>query len=447
MRSWRTALCVVGLLGICIGASWGHVHRYSTLSPIDELQHLDYVIRIGHGHLVVMGDRFDQESLRLESCHRLDAEFDAKVPDCVVGVGVVLDPTRFQEDGYNTAAIHPPTYYAIDNVVARLLDRVLPGDQDVLVAARLVSGLWLAAGIVLLWFLLRSVGADRLLAFALAAAIAVSPTVLHASATVTNDATSILVGTAMVFSVLRWERRSLPLWVQAAIAALAAATKVTNLLAVALVLVYLVVRVLIADPGTDTDVRRRLRRFTERDRRVSVGIAAIGGSAGVVALGWAAASSLMGRLSSDQIPMVQRFSVDRFPMNGFIDSWMQTISPLSGGYLAPFLRSDAYLLCTGVFAVGLLGAVVAAAIRSETGSAARALSISLLWTLVLAGPALVLFNYVVQGIYVVIPMRYGIALVPAMAVAAVPVLERRILRWATVVLAAGCVMSVAWALL
>jgi hypothetical protein len=44
----------------------------------------------------------------------------------------------------------------------------------------------------------------------------------------------------------------------------------------------------------------------------------------------------------------------------------------------------------------------------------------------LIGPALVLFNALVQGLYVIIPSRYGLSLVPALLAASVPALRRKV---------------------
>lgn len=439
MRSWRSAACLVGLVVLSFGLSWGHVHEYGTVSPMDELQHLDYLIQIGDGHIARLGDQFTQEAMRLEACHRLDNEYDIKVPKCEADPAHAYEVTDFQEGGYNTAAIHPPTYYAVDNVIGRLLSRLLPGDQDMLVAGRMAGAFWLAGGAVLLWFLCREMGSDRILATALSSAVIVSPTILHASAVVTNDGTSILVGAALVLAVLRWERQRIPLWVPSILAALAAATKVTNLLAVALVIVYLLVRAL-ARGSVDEGSVDRLRAVVRDDRRVVIGVAWIAGAAGAAALVWAGLSAKLRTVSPQEIPMVERFTVTRFPVGGFVDSWIQTISPLSGGYIAPFLRSEMYVLFTGAFAFLIVAAVVASAIRSQRGTRERSLAVAILVLLALAGPTLVIFNYVVQGIYVVIPPRYGIVLVPAMAAASVPVLAGRVGRWGTSIIAGGAVV-------
>ena len=125
----RTAAVVLGLLLVFTAVLHvGHVLRYRTLSPVDELQHLDYLIGAPTGRFPGSGDKFGQESLRIETCSRLDEGFDAKVQPCVTDPSVVLEPEDFQEDGYNTAYIHPPTYYAAGGIVGRAIDAVVPGE-------------------------------------------------------------------------------------------------------------------------------------------------------------------------------------------------------------------------------------------------------------------------------------------------------------------------------
>jgi hypothetical protein len=70
-----------------------------------------------------------------------------------------------------------------------------------------------------------------------------------------------------------------------------------------------------------------------------------------------------------------------------------------------------------------------------------------LLTVALAGPALVVFNAVVQGIYVVIPIRYALAAVPALAASGLPVASTRVGRVALSVLAGGLVVTVLGAIL
>ena len=83
------------------------------------------------------------------------------------------------------------------------------------------------------------------------------------------------------------------------------------------------------------------------------------------------------------------------------------------------------VVTSGFVDLALMAGAVAGAVLAGVGTRARRLAVAALVLAVLLGPLLVVFNTVVQGIYVVIPPRYGLALVPALAAAAVPALRHR----------------------
>ncbi len=460
MSRLRSAICVAALMLLAFGLVIGHIHSYTEVSPVDELQHLDYLIRAGDGHLVGLGDLFTQKSLRLETCHRLDAEFDAKVPSCVTDATIQLDPTTFQESGYNTAAIHPPTYYAIDGLLARAIAATLPVTDDPLTNGRAAGAVWLMAAVGALWLLLRELGANRILASALIAITISTPTVLLAAATINTDGTSLLCGSLLVWAVVRWERGRLPLWIVLASSALCAGTKVTNLIGVAVVVLYLLVRCnwssirsVAISTSTSTsggsrndglssqaDVILRLRAFCGSNGRRLLLVLWTSAVAVVVSGVWQVVAQSIAIVPGADIPMTQRYTVTTFPMSQFIGSWRQTFDPLFGPYLPPFLRTDFVTLTSGLAAVLLVVLVIVAMVRSPKGSRQRALACASLGAAAIAGPAIVLFNYGFQSVYVDIPFRYALVAVPALVASAAAVLRGR---WATVLTAGFAVVSVA----
>jgi len=468
MSRLRSATCVAALMLLALGLVIGHVHSYTEVSPIDELQHLDYLIRAGDGHLVGLGDLFAQQSLRLETCHRLDAEFDAKVPSCVTDATIQLDPVTFQELGFNTAAIHPPTYYVIDGLLARGIAATLPVKDDSLTNGRVAGAIWLMAAVGALWLLLRELGANRILASALIAITISAPTVLFAAATINTDGTSLLCGSLLVWAVVRWERGRLPLWVVLAATALCAGTKVTNLIGVAVVVLYLLIRCnwssirststsnkTSADTSTDaatsggsgndhrsspSGVIERLKAFCWSNRRRLLPVLWTSVVAVVVSGIWQVVAQSIATVPGADIPMTQRYTVTSFPMSQFIGSWRQTFDPLFGPYLPAFLRTDLVILTSGLTALLLVVLVIVAMVRSPKGSRQRALACASLGAAAIAGPAIVLFNFGFQSVYVEIPFRYALVAVPALVASAVAVLRGR---WSSALTAGFAVISVA----
>ena len=131
-----------------------HVEHYTKLSPLDELQHIDYLFR--SPEIVAPGDKVGNEALRQEACRGVDAPAFV-LPPC--SPTATYDPHVFQEKGYNTAALNTPLYYSITHAVGRVI-LTLPGVEDMVDAGRLVGALWLWAGLVLTYLAGRRLGAD-----------------------------------------------------------------------------------------------------------------------------------------------------------------------------------------------------------------------------------------------------------------------------------------------
>jgi len=436
------AIVLVLLLAFTATVHVGHVLRYRQLSPVDELQHLDYLIRAPRGDIPGSGDLFLQESARIQTCARLDEGFDAVVPPCVTDDQVMLDIKAFQEAGFNTAFIHPPTYYLINGVLARVIDAAIPGEQSLLTTGRLAALVWSLAGVVFMWLLFAELRARLWARAALIVIIVSAPVVLHGSATVNLDGTAIFFGSAILWAALRWERGKLGAWAPVLLSALAAGTKVNNIVAVGVAVLYLgfsewqsrrdpeeveevegVEGARVAD-GQDGSVvvARRTTWFTPRLRVAFAMLAATV----VVSVAWLVAQRLLQVLPPTEIPMIIRFRIDRFPLTELTTSWHQAVSPLQSPYLAPFLRTRPVLAMSGVIDLALMAGAVAGAVMAQRVSREKRIAIVALALAVLLGPALVVFNAVVQDVYVVIPPRYGLALVPALAAAAIPVLRRSV---------------------
>ena len=427
------ALVLVLLLAFTATVHVGHVLRYRTLSPVDELQHLDYLIRAPRGDIPGSGDLVLQESARIETCSRLDEGFDAVVPPCVTDENVILDIPSFQERGFNTAFIHPPTYYVVDGVLARLIDAVVPGEQSLLTTGRLAALLWSFLGVVFLWLLFAELRAGLLVRSAVIVLVVSAPMVLHGTATVNLDGTSIFFGAALLWATLRWERGRLTPWVPVALAALAAGTKVNNLIAVAVAVLYLVLAEWHARRSSTAAGQEVSPEVSAGERgpsvwsapRLRVGAAMVGAAA-LVSVAWLIAQHYLQVLPTSEIPMVSRFLIDRFPATEFANAWHQTVSPLQSPYLAPFLRTQPVQVVAGLVDLALMAGAVAGLALAARGSREKWVATVALTLAVAVGPLLVLFNVVVQGVYVVIPPRYGLALVPALAAAAIPALRRRL---------------------
>jgi hypothetical protein len=423
---------LAALVVIACGINLGHMWRYTEVSPIDEAQHLDSLIRIPRGDLIGSGERMGQETLHIETCHRIDSAFDAAVPPCTPD-DVELDATTFQEEGYNTAYIHPPTFYVVDGLVARVIDAVLPGEHDLLTTGRLAGLMWVISGVVFMWLLLDEIGSGLVARSSLILIAVTAPTVLHGSATVNLDATALTAGAAVFWAILRWERGRARAWLPLALTGLAAATKVTNLMGVLVVLVYLVVRAIVLTEAVEgspwwswSGLRGRFLDGGSAARRLLSLVAGMIGVIALISMVWFVAQKMLEVAPPSTIPMVYRYHFARFPFTEMAAAWHQTVSPFVEHYVPPFLRSRTVLTMAGIVDLLVVAGPVAGTIMARRGSRERSLGVSVLIVMPLIGPLLVLFNALVQSLYVVIPSRYGLSIVPALLAASVPAMRRRV---------------------
>ncbi len=391
-----------------------HVIDYTRVSPLDELQHYDYMIRVVRDQEVVLrGDQFTQEAVRTEACEGLDAEFQP--PPCRPGH---YDPPTFQEGGFNTAYIHNPAYYAVSGAIAAGMSGAV-GSDSLFTTGRLTGALWLAAGLVLIWLCMAELVVPLAIRLVILALVITAPLVIEASSVITPDATALLAGAAVLHAVLRIDRGA-RWWPAGLVAIGAVALKSTNVLAVVLGIVYLGMRHL----QLGREARWGLRDRTAIRRSV-LAIAAMVGGALIVGAAWGVYSSSRARVPTLDIPMARRFHTESIGIDEFLRNVPAGITPLDAPYVpsemkAPWVEPFA-LLVDRFFLVGL----ASAALLGVPGSRQRGLAMATFVTLALMGPIFVIVNFVFQGTYVGIPHRYGLSLVPALVVSAVALLANR----------------------
>jgi hypothetical protein len=209
----------IGLVGIVI-------HRAPELSVFDEATHADYAYQISQGHVPAKGSTIAPEILKQWSCHGYWN--GAPLPPCA---GPPAAPSQYPGLGQDYNFVHPPLYYAITGVLARVGEAALPGNSHFITMARLVGIAWLFAAMLVLYLAVRRLGARWQLAASGAILLPLCPQVLYASATVTNDAPAALCGSLAVLMLARIMVQGKRGWIiPTLVTGLAAATKVLNAL-------------------------------------------------------------------------------------------------------------------------------------------------------------------------------------------------------------------------
>jgi hypothetical protein len=340
--------------------------------------------------------------------------------------GGTYDPRFFPGLGDNNAELHPPTYYALTAPPALLLTVV--GFDSLLDAGRLVGILWLGFGLITVWLTLEELGIGGWQQGIVLALLATSPAVLHPSSTVNNDATAILAGGLVLLATLKWERGGWGIWPLVGAVLVAAALKSTNVLAITACATYLIVRSFANDHRPD----RRRYWFT-------AGLMLTVGAVGI--LWWAALHSAIARAPTTTV--IDWFRTDTLRWDQVLDQWIALVTPARIGSLPTLLGSRLSRGLALLVSVGIVLSVLVAASRWITGRRDEAEALGVVGGVAMAtsGPLLAVANFVILGIYFGIPTRYGLSLMPLLAVATGALLRRPVVLWAAGLLAAGSVAS------
>lgn len=423
LHTRSTLIAVLVLVAGSMLLNVAHVRFYPLVSPVDELQHIDYLYRAPE--VIRAGDKIEQDAMHEEACRGIA---NWPVPAC--SDNVRYDPKVFQELGTNTAAIYTPLYYTITKVIATPL-RWIFGFDSLVTAARLVGGLWLAAGLVMTFVVARRFGAHRAPTVAVLLAAAATPNVILPAATITPDAAALLVGASLVWAVLWWEENPRRRWWLVTLLSLVAvAFKALNIIVVVLVALFLVLRYLqrrfwpsgVDDDDSTTGHAPRAEPTLLQSLAciAAMSVVAIAGAAGYVLFTQANAIG-----SSDGVAMAARISAAAFPKEGFLShigvflqvfyapGWFVTV-PMIG----PLVQQ-----VVGLFTFA--GTFAAAFLVDRVPRSARILAGSLLIVGVVGAPMIIASSYISSGIYVPIPGRYALTLVPAGLAVACATVQRR----------------------
>jgi hypothetical protein len=160
--------------------------RHATpLDIFDEGAHYDYVVALRDHRIPAWGDPLDQRTMRLADC--LGYQVGNAGADCSRRP---RQPTAFPAGGYSYEAQQPPLGYIPFLVTAKP-----NADPKVAIAkARHGGALWTAAGAVLLVALAAVEGLSLLGLTLLLATCLLSPVHIYAAATVNNDAAGVAAG-------------------------------------------------------------------------------------------------------------------------------------------------------------------------------------------------------------------------------------------------------------
>lgn len=419
----RLGVVMVGILILVapVGITALHMRAYPTYSPLDEGVHLDSVRRAVAGEIVHPGDRVGDEILVDVLCRGVDYP-GFLPPDCNPSPQV-LD--EFRAGAYNYLYVHPPAYYFATAWGAKPFAALGFGLRE---SARLLSGVWLGAGLLLFWMIAKRQGIPRSGIIPVLLLLATTPAVFHASSIVSNDATALFAGGSVLLAVLSWEGSGRHVWVLPLVAAVAVSLKLTNILAVLIGAAYLGIRAIAPDP--DLGTRRRLLPDS-----LGASVALLAGGLAVM-IGWVLLRPTVPDGFVD--PMQQLFGVESLSAWDLVRVVPQLITPIQHAWLGPFVDTTPIRVVTEVVSALFLGGGVVAALHRSRVRRMRWLAIGTLAAFAAAAVILTLGNYLFQGVFLdPIPRRYGLSALPAMGLLLASAMTRTGVVAVAWVLAAG----------
>ena len=377
------------LLAVCLPVVTLHVDRHHALFVLDEFAYADYLHQIDGGDLIVRhGELSSPAGLRELACRGYEPSTWNDRPPCDAPS---YDPAVFPNAGINSADIHPPTYFWATYLGARAVLAVGLTD-DLVDAGRLFGAVWMAAGLLALWCLLRAMGAGRWASASGLALVAAGPMILRQWHYLTPDAANVLVGSLVILAVVRWERSPRT----RGLAGLAGASPHGPVQQV-------------QAPDHHHEPVGRLDRHGQGagDRQPYLrAFSALVGGAALASAVWVAvrASLSLPGLS----PLEQAEKVDSLHPSQVVENLARFITPLDRepSSLFPLALLTSYLL------VGYLLVALVSVARDD-----RRYALALVTgTVLIAGPLLlVAVNFGLRGSYAIVEPRYGTTLLPAQA--------------------------------
>ena len=192
-KSWvSVVLCVIVL--VVLPSLYYGIAQYKfngSYSIFDEITHMSYAWSASHGNIPMKGDSDASQALNDWSC---SGQAGIELPKCNSGASAEKYPNLGQQYNY----FHPPIYYFVTGIFARLISVVIPR-ISFFTAVRALSIVWMVAGCIALYFAIRAWKIERTYALSAVALVPYIPVFLNSGTAATNDAPALLCGASVVW--------------------------------------------------------------------------------------------------------------------------------------------------------------------------------------------------------------------------------------------------------
>lgn len=386
-------------------------HHSPAMSPIDEWVYTDYLYKLPQQPIVVRGEKIGPEALQIMECNgvRVYGPMGAKCGDRHP------DISKFPQQGITSADAYTPIYFWITWAGAKAIQLVT--STSLVEAARLTGAFWLAAGMFLLWGLLRLFRVHPVAILGLGLAVIASPFAWWTYTFISTDAPSLLMGALLLIAATKFVRGEWSGWWIVIIGAAGTAIKVSNILGVALVGTFLLIEFVMRR------IRTRRRGFEWKRSRQGRGedsfivIAVIAGIASVlVQLAWMVAQSALAIGPGGNQGVIMHptwLSIAEQFVNFLPGTIVSNVHIAGTDRLGLPIPPPLLLPLSWITIAGVIGAFAVYRWRRPESSMVYAVAIASIVLAPLLAVGLSLMNS-----YFPLPARYGAAILPGMILSA-----------------------------
>lgn len=417
LRFWAVALLViVGFSATAINVAVNG----PSFSPYDEWVYYDYITKVPTEGFVRQGEAIGAPALEAMAC---DGDtFGPRGEPCTGPNGTYDRPSLYPQQGLTTADLYTPAYFAPTWAAAKVIQ--FATGMSLLTAARLVGSLWLVAGLIMLYLLCREFKLSKVLTLGLGLGVIGQIWAHYAFSYISTDAPSLVAGSTIAFLGARFVKTGRYAgWLVAASIA-GTLLKVTNIFAVGVVVVTLVIYAI---------VRRRAQIDADipSSRKMITWAVIAAGSSALAQLVW--------------LVIRRATRVGNGPDQGV--SADVTLHGLAANVFTFFFPRDGIsgtsplpILYTAPFVIIVIAGIFGWFINTRGWSLDRAWSIATAAAFTLFAPLLAVTMQIVLGTGAPVSPRYGEPLAPMSLVAVGMVVRNSLSEW--LILAYGAVLSV-----
>lgn len=384
------------------------VPQHAQFSPYDEYVYLDYLDKVPSQLIVHKNEEVGDFARNEISCRGV-VNYGSFGEAC--DRGTHRDDVKYPYSGLGGADIYSPLYFMVTWTIAQPLTWF---GIDLLDAGRLVGGVWLAAGLVLLYILMRRLGVPTPLALGLNLLVLATPAVFWADTYLSTDAPALAVGAGVGLLALLIGQKKISVWWLVLASVLSVLLKVQNLAPVALAGLGLIAYRLqqqFVERRSEASGRHRPFVSLLGDRTIVIALLSV--VAGVIAqAGWLVARSALEVPARGPAALAldaQRLSSSALINESFKFLFNSGFTDLGSG---PTGLVAAHVV-TALTLAGIIGLIVMGAGFPKHY---RVIAVTTLVIALVTGPALALAAKYIAGYYFPLPLRYGLVLLPAFMV-------------------------------